>query len=286
MPCSWREVTWPSRINLCSSAGSIPSIGARSLAETSGPSSVISIFMPAPLLSGCGGLESAATGFPVRSLGDLREGFFHSRSRLAGELGLFGLLQIDRLADLNGHHHARAEMRRALDAIDAFLFQRDREFLVDLAAEGLCTLGDHALDRFGIMALVGRDEGDGVAWLGGDEIGLEHHQPLFTLVEHLNFMRLGLGREGNRRDHGSGYELGKHLGIPSWSTCEHGERGCAAQRCAHAYPNRNPAAIPVELAGTAYRYLFVWRRNAILTIAIRYGKKVARDVGDSRGRVG
>ena len=68
-----------------------------------------------------------------------------------------------------------------------------RELFARLAFERFSPLRDHALDGFGVVALVGRQEGDRVAGRNLEEIGLEHHRTLITLIEHLDLVVSGLG---------------------------------------------------------------------------------------------
>lgn len=95
---------------------------------------------------------------------------------------------------------AHSVVRRTLDAVDAFLIERYREDLVELALEGLGAFREHAFDRFHVVALVGRHLANGVAGGGADEVGLEHHRTLLALVQHrdLDFGRASRahGRDG------------------------------------------------------------------------------------------
>ena len=93
-------------------------------------------------------LEAALAGFELVEqrrkdllcLSDLRNGL--------------GLVDIAGLADHDHRHHSHAVMRQALDAVDAFLLELDGSILVVLAEEWRCALGQHALDRFRVVAFV------------------------------------------------------------------------------------------------------------------------------------
>ena len=79
-------------------------------------------------------------------------------------------------------------------------------------AISLAALGRQPFGGLGVVARVGGHEDDGVARLGLDEGGLEHHGALLAAVEHLDLDRLGEGGapdQGERGGEGNG--LDTHL---------------------------------------------------------------------------
>src|SRR5690606_12201620 len=65
---------------------------------------------------------------------------------------------IDGRANADDRYHTHSVMWRTFDAVNAFHLNGIGNLLVDLALECFRTVGKHALDRFGIVALVGGDE--------------------------------------------------------------------------------------------------------------------------------
>ncbi|CAH1690487.1 hypothetical protein CHELA40_40242 [Chelatococcus asaccharovorans] len=110
-----------------------------------------------------------------------------------------GLVEIHRLADDDERDHAHTVVWRAFDAVDSLLVEGHGDLFIHLALEGFGPVGEHPLDAFGVVRLVSRDEGDGVAGRGNDEVGLEHHCAFLAFVEHLDLMVGGLGGAGQQK---------------------------------------------------------------------------------------
>src|SRR5690606_27211617 len=89
-----------------------------------------------------------------------------------------------RIADPHEHDHAHAEMRRALDAVEAGTLEGDDDLLVDLTLEAVIAFRRHALDRGGVVAAMADTEADAAARPQRDVIRLEHHASVLATVEH------------------------------------------------------------------------------------------------------
>ena len=125
----------------------------------------------------------------------LSEKFSENRVGLARMLDRLGLGRIDRIADDDHGDHPHCIMRHALDAVDAFGFDREGDLFIDLALEGLGAFRQHAVDGFGVVAGIGGDVADGVAGPRMHHGGMEHHCAAGAPVDDVVGVRPGMAYE-------------------------------------------------------------------------------------------
>src|SRR5215212_314706 len=89
-------------------------------------------------------------------------------------------------SDDNQRDHAHGVVWQAFDAVEAWLIEGDCNVLIDLSDKGRGIGRYHALDRLGVVPLVGRYELDRVTGLDLHQRGLEYHDAVGSLVEHFH----------------------------------------------------------------------------------------------------
>ena len=106
-------------------------------------------------------------------------------------------------------------MRVAFEGVDAGYGEGGDEGGAEFAFHRRRAGRQQALDALHAVALVGGLEGDRIADVDLDHVGLEHHRALVALIEQLDIDigRPGGGRGGEKRQGGDEAELGNGHGI-------------------------------------------------------------------------